>query len=226
MNYIVRKLTGNFTRWLRQIASKIPICKALYRTRSITLNLRLLTISFLFLSSPVLADKCKIEYLDELEYTDIECQFYMGTTAYRNEVYEVAAAHWNFVITAPLKFEGEDQFQAMALSTVTFLTYQGLGVKQDRNLAVKNWKDAVLKGDFEARRHLGMAYSDKNYKKVDLVKALGWYESIFLVQPDFEVLDESDQGVYQDALDGAKSIKVKLSTSNIQKAMEFAQSTV
>jgi hypothetical protein len=71
-----------------------------------------------------------------------------------------------------------------------------------------------------------MAYSDKNYKKVDLVKALGWYESIFLVQPDLEVLDESDQGVYQDALDGAKSIKVKLSTSDIQKAMEFAQSTV
>jgi hypothetical protein len=203
-----------------------PIMLALYRTRSIALNLRLLTISFLFLSSPVLADKCKIEYLDELEYTDIECQFYMGTTAYRNEVYEVAAAHWNFVIAAPLKFEGEDQFQAMALSTVTFLTYQGLGVKQDRNLAVKNWKDAVLKGDFEARRHLGMAYSDKNYKKVDLVKALGWYESIFLVQPDLEVLDESDQGVYQDALDGAKSIKVKLSTSDIQKAMEFAQSTV
>jgi hypothetical protein len=173
-----------------------------------------------------MADKCKIEYLNELEYTDIECQFYMGTTAYRNKVYNVAAAHWNYVIEAPMKFEGEDEFQAMALSTVTFLTYQGLGVKQDRNLAVKNWKNAVSKGDFEARRHLASAYSDKNYKKIDLVKALGWYESIFLVQPDFEALDESDQSVYQDALDGAKSLKVKLSAKDIQKAMAFAQSTL
>jgi hypothetical protein len=173
-----------------------------------------------------MADKCKIEYLNELEYTDIECQFYMGTTAYRNKVYNVAAAHWNYVIEAPMKFEGEDEFQAMALSTVTFLTYQGLGVKQDRNLAVKNWKNAVSKGDFEARRHLASAYSDKNYKKIDLVEALGWYESIFLVQQDFEALDESDQSVYQDALDGAKSLKAKLSAKDIQKAMAFAQSTL
>ena len=200
--------------------------KLLYRTRSIALNLRLLTISFLFLSSSVFADKCKIEYLDELEYTDIECQFYMGTAAYRNKVYEVAAAHWNYVIAAPLKFEGEEQFQAMALSTVTFLTYQGLGVKQDRSLAVKNWKDAVSKGDFEARRHLGMAYSDKNYRKVDLIQALGWYESIFIIQPDFEALDESDQNVFQDAVDGAKSLKLKLSAKEIQKALEFAQTTL
>jgi hypothetical protein len=190
------------------------------------MNLRLLTISLLFLSSSVLADKCKIEYLDELEYTDIECQFYMGTTAYRNKVYEVAAAHWNYVIDAPLKYEGEEQFQAMALSTVTFLTYQGLGVKQDRNLAVKNWKDAVSKGDFEARRHLGMAYSDKSYRKTDLIQALGWYESIFIVQPDFSALDESDQSVFQDAVDAAKSIKLKLSDKDIQKAKEFAKSTL
>lgn len=173
-----------------------------------------------------MAGKCKIEYLNELEYTDIECQFYMGTTAYRNKVYSVAAAHWNYVIEAPLKFEGEDQFQAMALSTVTFLTYQGLGIKQDRNLAVQHWKDAVSKGDFEARRHLASAYSDKNYQKNDLIKALGWYESIFLIQPDFEALDETDQSVFQDAVDGAKSIKIELSAKDIRKAMEFAQSTL
>jgi hypothetical protein len=194
--------------------------------RSFALNFRLLTIFFLFLSSTVLADKCKIEYLDELDYTDIECQFYMGTAAYRNKNYEVAAAHWNYVIAAPLKYEGEEPFQTMALSTVTFLTYQGLGIKQDRNLAVKKWKDAVSKGDFEARRHLGMAYSDRNYRKIDLIQALGWYESIFIIQPDFEVLDESDQSVYQDAEDGAKNLKLKLSAKDIQKAMVFAKSTL
>ena len=180
----------------------------------------------LLLSSSVLAEQCKVEYLDELEYTDIECQFYMGTTAYRNKVYEVAAAHWSYIIDAKLKYEGEKQFQAMALSTVTFLTYQGLGVKQDRNLAVINWKNAVSKGDFEARRHLGMAYSDKDYQKIDLIQALGWYESIFIIQPDFSVLDESDQSVYQDAVNEAKSIKLKLSDKDIQKALKFAKSTL
>jgi len=190
------------------------------------LNFRLLTIPLLLLSSSVLADKCKLEYLDELEYTDIECQFYMGTTAYRNKVYAVAAAHWRYVIDAPLKYKGEEQFQAMALSTVTFLTYQGLGVKQDRNLAVTNWKEAVSKGDFEARRHLGMAYSDENYQKTSLIQALGWYESIFIIQADFASLDESDQNVFQDAVDAAKSIKLKLSDKDIHKAMEFAKSTL
>jgi hypothetical protein len=204
----------------------MPSNKLLYRTGSLALNLRLLTIPLLLLSSSVLAEKCKLEYLDELKYTDIECQFYMGTTAYRNKVYEVAAAHWRYVIDAQLKYEGEEQFQAMALSTVTFLTYQGLGIIQDRNLAVKNWKDAVAKGDFEARRHLGMAYSDDDYRKVDLIQALGWYESIFIIQPDFDALDESDQNVFQDALDGAKSLKLKLSAKEIQKAMVFAKSTL
>ena len=164
--------------------------------------------------------------MEELEYADIECQFYMGTMAYRNEVYEVAAAHWSYIIDAPLKYEGEEQFQAMALSTVTFLTYQGLGVTQDRNLAVKNWKTAVSKGDFEARRHLGMAYSDNEYRKNNLIQALGWYESIFMIQPDVSVLDESDQSVYQDAIEASKDLKLKLSAIDVQKAIKFAKSTL
>lgn len=190
------------------------------------MNFRLLVVPLLLLSTPVFADKCKIEYLEELEYADIECQFYMGTTAYRNKVYEVAAAHWSYIIDAPLKYEGEKQFQTMAFSTITFLTYQGLGVKQDRNLAVKNWRAAVSKGDFEARRHLGMAYSDKKYRNNNLIQALGWYESIFIIQSDASVLDESDQNVYQDALEGAKNLKLKLSAKDVQKAMKFARSTL
>lgn len=187
---------------------------------------RIFIVSLLFLSTSALADKCKLDNLTELEYTDIECQFYMGTTAYRNKVFNVAAAHWNYIIDAPLKYQGEERFQAMALSTVTFLTYQGLGVNQNRDLAVNNWKKAVSKGDFEARRHLASAFADKDYKNKDLIKALGWYESIFLIHPDKEVLDESDQNVYQDAIDGAKDIKLKLSATDIHKAIEFAKSTL
>jgi len=187
---------------------------------------RIFIVSLLFLSTSVIADKCKLENLTELEYTDIECQFYMGTTAYRNKVFNVAAAHWNYIIDAPLKYQGEERFQAMALSTVTFLTYQGLGVNQNRDLAVNNWKKAVSKGDFEARRHLASAFADKDYKNKNLIKALGWYESIFLIHPDKEVLDESDQNVYHDAIEGAKDIKLKLSATDIDKAIEFAKSTL
>jgi len=187
---------------------------------------RIFIVSLLFLSTSVIADQCKLENLTELEYTDIECQFYMGTTAYRNKVFNVAAAHWNYIIDAPLKYQGEERFQAMALSTVTFLTYQGLGVNQNRDLAVNNWKKAVSKGDFEARRHLASAFADKDYKNKNLIKALGWYESIFLIHPDKEVLDESDQNVYHDAIEGAKDIKLKLSATDIDKAIEFAKSTL
>ena len=190
------------------------------------MNIRILTISLLFLSSPVLAERCQLKQLAELEYTDIECQFYMGTTAYRNKVYNVAAAHWNNVIEAPIKFEYEEQFQTLALSTVTFLTYQGLGIKQDRELAVKNWKEAVSEGDLEARRHLASAYSDENYQKKDLVKALGWFESIFLIHPNIEALDKPDQSVFQDALEGAKKLKLMLSTNDKKAALVFAKSTL
>ena len=143
--------------------------------RSSELFSRFVVLFLIGVSTSALAEKCKVKYLEELEYTDIECQFYMGTAAYRNKVYSVAAAHWNYVIDSPEKYEGEEEIKTMALSTITFLTYQGLGIKQDRNKAVKNWQDAAAKGDLEARKHLGFAYSDDKFKNKNLVKALGWY---------------------------------------------------
>lgn len=172
------------------------------------------------------AEECEIEYLSDLEYTDIECQFYMGTEAYRNKFYSVAAEHWNNVTNSPIKYEGEENIKAMALSTVTFLTYQGLGVKQNRMKAVKNWKDAVSLGDLEARRHLGYAYSDDKFKNKDLVKALGWYESIFLLYPSPDEVNESDQDVYQDAKEGAEKLRTSLSKKQNNTAIIFAKSTL
>lgn len=181
--------------------------------------------TFLF-SATAVAEECKVKYLEELQYTDIECQFYMGTAAYRNGVYTVAAAHWNYVIDSPLKYEGEDAIQAMALSTMTFLTYQGLGVEQDRNKAVENWKKAAAKGDLEARRHLGFAYSDEKFKNKNPVHALGWYESIFLLYPTKDDVDDSDLGVYQDAVEGANKLRASLSETQNKAALKFARSTL
>lgn len=181
--------------------------------------------SFL-LSTCANAEGCKVKYLEELEYTDIECQFYMGTAAYRNKVYSVAAAHWNYVIDSPVMNEGEESIKAMALGTVTFLTYHGLGTKQDRNKAVKNWKDAVAEGNLEARRHLGFAYSDDDFKNKNLVNALGWYESIFLLYPTANEVEESDLTIYEDALKDADKIKNLLSEKQRNAALSFAKSTL
>jgi hypothetical protein len=188
---------------------------------------RIFFIVFFFtFAAPAFSEKCELEYLGELEYTDVECQFYLGTAAYRNEVYSVAAAHWNYVMDSPSKYEGDDSIKAMALSTITFLYYQGLGVKEDKGKAVKNWQSAVEQGDFEARRHLGFAYSDTTYKKYDLVKALGWYESVFLVVDNVDALDESDLSVYKDAQKAAETLRSKLSDKQKSKALSFARSTL
>ncbi len=187
---------------------------------------RLTVIILLLVSTSAFADKCELKYLEELEYKDIECQFYMGTAAYKNKAYSVAAAHWNLVLDSPIKYEGEAAIKTMALSTITFLTYQGLGVKQDRNKAVKNWKEAVTQGDLEARRHLGFAYSDDNFADKNLVHALGWYESIFLLYPTPSELEQSDQGVYQDAVEGADKLRGRLSEKQRNAAIAFAKSTL
>lgn len=188
---------------------------------------KIVLILFLFtFAAPAFSEKCKLEYLEELEYIDVECQFYLGTAAYRNEVYSVAAAHWNYVIDSPSKYEGDDSIKAMALSTINFLYYQGLGVKEDKGKAVKNWQSAAEQGDFEARRHLGFAYSDATYKEYDVVKALGWYESIFLVVDNIEELDESDQSVYRNAHEAAEKLRSKLSNKQKSKALSFARSTL
>ena len=187
---------------------------------------RTLLIFLLFASFSVASEQCRVPNLEELEYTDIECQFYLGTTAYRNQIYTVAAAHWQFIVDAPVKNKGDESIKAMALGTITFLTYQGLGVKQNKTKAVKDWKKAAAQGDFEARRHLGYAYSDSSYSGKDLVKALGWYESIFVLYPTSKDIDESDLNIYRDAREAASKLKTQLSSKQIELANSFAKTTL
>ncbi|WP_444927691.1 hypothetical protein ACJJI4_08160 [Microbulbifer sp. TRSA002] len=190
-------------------------------------TIALTVIALVFLCSPYShAEKCDKKYLEEMEYTDIECQFYMGTAAYRHEIYSVAASHWKYILETPIKYARDAEIKAMALSTLTFLTYNGLGVEQDRAAAVDTWKQVVKKGGFEARRHLGAAYSDDNFKYRDPVQALGWYESIFLLYPNHKDLSESDQSIYLDAKREVKRLKALLSSEEQSKALHFAKSTM
>lgn len=113
-----------------------------------------------------------------------------------------------------------------ALGTLTYLQYYGFGVKQDRRGAVKAWEQAVKQGAFEARRHLGYAYSDENYRYRNNVKALGWYESIFILYPTTENLSEVEKSIFDDAVVAAQGLREKLSPRQLEKALKFARTTL
>ena len=91
---------------------------------------------------------------------------------------------------------------------------------------IRAGKEAVTQGDLEARRHLGFAYSDDNFADKNLVHALGWYESIFLLYPTPSELEPSDQGVYNDAVEGADKLRGRLSEKQRNAAIAFAKSTL
>jgi len=52
------------------------------------------------------------------------------------------------------------------------------------------------------------------------------YESIFLIYPSIDDVEESDSGIYNDAIDGAKTLKAELSNKQQDKAMAFAKTTL
>ena len=172
------------------------------------------------------SEKCPLDNLEEFEYTDIQCQFYLGTTAFRSEVYAVAAAHWKFVENAPLIYEGDDQLKFSVIGTLNYLTYYGLGVEQDRLQAVSNWKQAVKQGELEARRHLGSAYEDKEFEGFDYVVSLSWYKSILIIHPDKGSLDESDSKIWKDAKQGVIFLESKLDSEQIKKAEKIAKKSI
>ncbi len=174
------------------------------------------------ISHPV-QNVCPLTHLTENHYADIECQFFLGTEAYSAKLYGVAAAHWQYVIDTEIVYDGDDKFKAKALGTVNFLRYYGLGVKQDRRKAVEGWKLSVKGGGLEARKHIGVAYSDINFEKRDLVKALAWYQSIFILHPHPEELDGNGPNIYKEAASKAILLRDKLSKAEQVEALKYAK---
>lgn len=184
--------------------------------------------AFMFLalvfSSASYAENCDLKYLEKLQINDIECQFYMGTKAFRNKQYSDAASYWENVIKSPSVLAGDDELKTMALGTTTYLTYYGLGVPKDRMRAVQLWKKAVIDGDFEARKHLGDAYFDNEFKNKNPVFALGWYESAIKMYSDIKLPNASDDNIYANAKKGALDVRKVLSENEVQAALKFSRS--
>ena len=181
-----------------------------------------IALSLLIVSTAV-AEECPLPYLADRNYDDLDCQFYLGTTAYRAGVYEVAAAHWQRIVDSPDDSAAAKEFRSTARSTIAYLKYNGLGVVRDRQGAVDGWIAAVSDGEIEARRQLGFAYADPGFEGYDPVMALAWYRSLLLAFPNPDALDDTDKAVYQQAGEGAAELEAGLTDTQIARARETAE---
>lgn len=170
------------------------------------------------------AEPCPLESLKDYSYLDLECNFYLGTLAYRHGNYEVAAGHWRYVIDSEPEYESDPALQSRAKGTLNYLTYYGLGVEQNRVLAVSNWVSAAREGSFEARRHLGIAFSDKNFEEYNLTTALAWYLTVDLLYQDESQVEEDNINIYRDVQKDIIDIKSQMKAKQIDKALTLAKS--
>lgn len=179
-------------------------------------------IILLFFVSNVTAEseveRCPLPELNKYAYSDLDCQFYLGTKAYRADVYKIAAAHWDYVINSDVVYEGDEELQSMAFSNLNFLIYEGLGLKEDKDQAVRNWKKAVKEGNFEARRHLGTAYRDVTYKNKDHIKSYAWYLTVIDVASQNKNNDKYDKETIQHAKDGIQTLEEVMSKNQLNEA--------
>jgi TPR repeat protein len=187
----------------------------------------LVALAFL-LFEPAKADTemCLLEALSDRPYTDLECQFYLGTTAYRAESYSVAAAHWRNVINSPNISADTASLKSTAQSTLGYLTYYGLGVPQDRQSAVESWNKAAQGGSMEARHQLGSAYADPAYSGHNRVLALAWYYSLVFAHPDLDDLRDMERSLHESAQAQIETLEAQMSDLEISVARQKASELV
>lgn len=167
-------------------------------------------------------EACPLQPLAEFPYSDIECQFYLGTTAYRAGIYEVAAAHWEQVLRSDDQSELGVETKTIARGTLAYLKFFGLGVKQDKQGAIEDWTKNAKNGDIASRRSLGFAYADENFASKDDVLAAAWYKSVFLRHPDRDSLDEGEKESFDLAVEGLAELEAELTDEQLKRADQLA----
>lgn len=145
----------------------------------------------------------------------------MGTAAFRDSEWSKAAENWEILSNLSLRVPAEQSIQTMGQTNLAFLKYYGLGVERDRVAAVSDWKRLASLGAVEARKHLGVAYSDLRFEGRDWVSALAWHYSVLEVLPDADDLDETDRQIRDQSLTGVTQLKRRLSDAEIQRATDL-----
>jgi TPR repeat protein len=131
------------------------------------------------------APMCPLEELADKAANSPLCHFYQGTTAYRNEDFELAAKHWKDLIALKSVAADERHLQIDAYNNLGFLYFQGWGVKANKSAAIDYWAYASNSGNEESAYHLCHAYADRKqptYSQVlgraHCAEALRRYESL------------------------------------------------
>lgn len=155
-------------------------------------------------------------------YTSADCQFYLGTKAYRHQRFALAAAHWQEVLDLPL--ESAAELRAKAQSTLGFLYFYGKGLKQDKTRAIRLWQAAAQQGAAEAFLHLGHAYQQDDFFARDPVTALAWYLAMQRKYPVPQTLDTDHQLMWAQAQQHARTLAERLSPQQRQQANQQVDS--
>lgn len=174
-------------------------------------------------AASVSEELCPLQPLAEFPYSDVECQFYLGTTAYRAGVYEVAAAHWVQVLKSNDQSELGVETKKTALGTLAYLKFYGLGVREDKQGAVQDWTENAMNGDIASRRSLGFAYADEDFASRDDVLAAAWYMSVFLRHPDRDALDEGEKESFDLAVEGLAELEARITDEQRRRAEKLAE---
>lgn len=211
---------------LREFAAMLVVALRLVLSIRKQALAALFALSFQHTASAADAEPCPLEDLDQSDYTHIDCQFYLGTTAYRTKFYEVAAAHWKLLQHLPVTYVGDEQLIEDAKSNLAFLQYNGLGIERDRATAIAYWRKSALAGSNEAPRHLGFAYSDDNGVEPDFPRAMAWYQFAIRRLSGVGERTQSQENVLEDARDGIRRIEGKMTRQQIEQAEEILQELI
>ena len=117
------------------------------------------------------APACPLAGLEEARADAPQCYFFLGTAAYRDKDFELAAKHWKSLIALKNVPFDEKHWQVDGYNNLGFLYYTGLGSAENRKAAINYWNFAFDSGHDEAAYHLCHVYADR--KKETFNAALG-----------------------------------------------------
>lgn len=126
--------------------------------------------------------------------------FDTGWQAYRSGDYAAAATIWQ-----PLAESGDPRAQYNLGS----LYYDGQGVAQDQDLAIKWWGDAAGQGVIEAQHNLGLVYLSGKGAEKDIEKARFWIERAAIAGLARSQYTLGKMYLHADELEGGKPDKAK-----------------
>jgi hypothetical protein len=96
---------------------------------------------------------------------DAIAKFDLGVEYFRIKDYKRAAKMWEISANYGI---------LEAYNNLGYLTYYGLGAKEDQAEGLRLWWIAAENGFSESQSHIAEAYTDGKYLKKDLIEAYGW----------------------------------------------------